>query len=577
MSSQLLVQVPNTKLAHLAGGDDVLLFEGTVSLTLHRLPSSSQHPASIASTSKQPPALPPRPGSASTTPPPPAYSASSSPTSTPSDYLELTLILPGDHDPAFSMPVSLRDPASSIVAVPPASYILPNLTGVDPSSLDRVASSTDSKGLPRGTEEGFIKLTLPHPAAAEGTTLDPETRELFEAALFGLYRGQDASSSVGRPGMSSHPSANQLYLVDETTGQVLGELETEGMVLQEDAQLAAGQTADEKPVPPAAHVSGAPSLAVEGHEAVVIDSLEPVSAGDAPSVRYSVTPISTYSPAANPQNSSVISAANYLSRGIIVGSEILSRAFESGAGKYVASRPASKTPLVFKPETRARFEQGNRVTQQATVYSGKAAAAVGRVAGALGNKIGKSTGIQSKPGGAPPTGWRGALASTLTAVNTVADHLEAGGKTLLDSGSKSASNMIHHSYGAEARDVADNVGGSVKHCALVYIDARGVGRKALLKSVGKSALRAKMADGSELLLSNDNGELKQIETSALHGGNVPLALEGRASGSTTPRGGYGYAPYTRSTPGSGRTSPVPPLGYGAGGGAVVGGEKGKRA
>lgn len=96
---------------------------------------------------------------------------------------------------------------------------------------------------------------------------------------------------------------------------------------------------------------------------------------------------------------------------------------------------------------------------------------------------------------------------------------------------------MHHRYGSEAKEVADNLGGSVKHAALVYIDARGVGRKALLKSVGKSALRAKMvryhpfppfrppfhfvltaishaqADGSELYLSNENGELHQIEAS----------------------------------------------------------------
>lgn len=97
--------------------------------------------------------------------------------------------------------------------------------------------------------------------------------------------------------------------------------------------------------------------------------------------------------------------------------------------------------------------------------------------------------------GGSASGWKGTLAATLTAVNTVADHLEAGcvllspfylsrdpladaaplarpprsGKTLLDSGSKSASQVIHHKYGAEARGVADDVGSSVKRASLSLV------------------------------------------------------------------------------------------------------------
>ncbi|GAA5859605.1 hypothetical protein JCM8547_006160 [Rhodosporidiobolus lusitaniae] len=561
-----LVTVPGVQLSHLNHGDSTLLFEGTIDLILNRstAPSSrSTSPLPGAAARRAPPPLPPRPDQQAT-PPPPSY-ASLAPTSPSHDFLTLSLSLPGSPEPVFSMPISLADPASSIIAQPPASYVLPNLHGFDsPFSSSSSASSATEK-------QGFIKLTLSVSPAPNA--IDPETRELFEASLYGLYRGQTSSapsSGVQRP--ENQPQREQLYLVDETTGRVLGALAGGHAVrLEEDRQLKAGQM-DDKP-----YQLSTNALNTEGHEPVVIEDsslvapLEPPSSSSTaltgpPSVTYTVKPVSAYySPAANPQNSQIVSAGNFLSHGIIIGSQLLARTFESSAGKYVSSRPATQSPMVFSENAKAWTEKGHRVTSKATVYSGKAAQAVGGLAAKVGDRIGKSTGIQSQAGGPPPTGWRGALASTLTAVNTVADHLEAGGKTILESGSKSASSVVHHKYGAEARGVADNVGGSVKHCALVYIDARGVGRKALLKSVGKSALRAKMADGSEVILSNENGELKQIETAATSGGNVPLAIEGNVTGSTTP--------VTAPTPPRAR-SPLPAYGGGGGGGGMGRKEKG---
>ncbi|GAA6006523.1 hypothetical protein JCM10207_004961 [Rhodosporidiobolus poonsookiae] len=554
---QHLVSVGGVRLLHLAGGDETLLFEGVASLALHRPPPPRSRSASPLPPDgrRVPPPVPPRPADklSAGAPPPPAYSptpsasTSTATSSSPQEWLSLTLTQHGEPEPVFSMPISLEQSAHSVVAVPPAAYILPNLTGVDPASLPFVHNSHDNKGLPRESESGFIKLVLP--TGSDGSApVDPETRELFEAALYGLYRG----AAPGNVEQLTDAAPNQLYLVDEASGQVVGELATQGMVLEEDGHVAGGKMAD---APGSIPAVGEGRTSLDGHEPVVIDSLVPVDdAAGAPSITYSVKPVSAYyQPAENPGNSSLIGAANFLSRGIIVGSNLLAKQFEGGAGRFVASRPATTSPMVFTPETKARFEKGNAYTAKATVYSGKAARAVGNLASQLGDKIGKSTGIQSQPGGPPPKGWKGAVASTLTAVNTVVDHLEAGGKTLIDSGSKSASQVIHHQYGSEARGVADNVGGSVKHVALVYIDARGVGRKALLKSVGKSALRAKMADGSELYLTNENGQLQQIEASAAQGGNVQLALEGGASGSTTPfgRGGTGTTTPVQGASGSG--------------------------
>lgn len=47
-------------------------------------------------------------------------------------------------------------------------------------------------------------------------------------------------------------------------------------------------------------------------------------------------------------------------------------------------------------------------------------------------------------------------------------------------------------YGAQAGNVAESVGQTAQNVSVVYIDARGVGRRALLKRMGKGAFKAKM-------------------------------------------------------------------------------------
>ncbi|BGO92805.1 hypothetical protein NBRC10512_007924 [Rhodotorula toruloides] len=491
-----LVSAHGVQLAHLSTRDDdgVLLFEGTVHLAL-----ASRGTGGATSTRRRvPPPPPPRFGESTAALSPPPYAESSPSTSTPTEWLVLTLTTPTDPSPSFSMPISLSNSSARIEAVPPSSYILPNTIDVlgPATSPSFLRGEVDEKQV----QNGWIKLTLP------SAGVEPETRETFEAALYGLYRGEGSANSS----RSASPQPNQLYLVDENSGRVIGQLEG-GAHLKEDEAVASGRMQDAS-----TPLSGGKATDIDGHEAVVIDSLVPTGSsasaeGHGGTITYSVKPVSAYNPAANPSNSSIISAANTVSHGIVVGSELLSRAFERGAGKYVASRPATQTPLVFKDSTRGAFEKGSRWTQQASVYSGKAAGAVANMAGKLGERIGKATGVQSSPGGQAPTGWKKAVASTLVAVNTVADHLETGGKALVDSGTKSASQVIHHKYGAEARGVVDNVGSSVKHVALVYVDARGIGRRALVQAVGKSAIKARMADGSTLYLTNEQGELKQIE------------------------------------------------------------------
>ncbi|GAA5940302.1 senescence-associated domain-containing protein [Sporobolomyces koalae] len=570
MTPQRLLTVPDVSLALVSrpnedDGAAEPLFTGSLTIDRLALPPAlpPRRSRALSNSSSLHPAIP---GGFE-----PSRSRSPSPTLSgtgPLHYLQLSLTLPDDLDPIFSMPYYPTNSLDS-VASSRNSYLLPNLTGIDPTSLSRSSRSSDV------VHNGYIKLTL------SATSIDTDAREHFENILSDPDHGSDPVPDSPPPPFEETQELlerNQLYVVDETNGRVLGQLDAQGssgglepIRLEEDSELSHGHMHDgTTPIDTNDGKVAIEAFNLDGKEAVVINSVtpthEPTWNGATSSTRFSVKPLSAYyKPAPNPEASSIISFGNFISHGLVIGSSLLSQGMEKGAGHYISSRPATNSPMVFQDATKQKFENGNRVTGKAVVYSGKAAGYVGQFATQIGDKIGKATGIQSKPGGPPPTGLKGLVAKSLVAINTVGDHLDQSGKTLLESGSKTANQVVHHKWGSEAAGISDNAGRSIKHCALVYIDARGVTRRALIKAVGKGALKAKMADGSELYLTDSSDsssiELKQIEQAAISASSTStshnpwdkrsLLTEGHVEGGAT-----SPSSIPPQTPGTGASTPV---------------------
>ena len=73
----------------------------------------------------------------------------------------------------------------------------------------------------------------------------------------------------------------------------------------------------------------------------------------------------------------------------------------------------------------------------------------------------------------------------MMAFSTVADGIDYASRSLLQSGSSAATTIVGHRYGEDAKNVAGGLAGGVKNVGLVYIDAAGVSRRAIIKSVAK--------------------------------------------------------------------------------------------
>ena len=485
-----LISIADCTLEHLANGDREPIGRGTLALHLIAIPTRRQ-PAEGA-------AKPPGYSVEDTAPGPETEGGAE-------ECLLMSVTAEGaGGKTVFELPVAQ---GTRVVGSAGGGYFVPFNGGFEP-----VGGGAGDDG------PGFVELSLPAGVSAEERdTLDSILVEMTNFTPPALHPAPLAAS------LSKTSLRNQLVLMDDA-GEVVGTLADDHKVA-EDGTLFDAAHADD-------------------HSAVVIESSP---AG---------LTATQWAPVANPTNSSLIAAANFVSSGVVVGSEWAARKMEAAAGRQLAgeSRLAGgkHSELVFHPIAGKGAAAGLKLTKGVLTVTGKTVSLLSSAAAGVGDRLGRTLGIQSSPSGKPPTGLRGVVNRALVAANSVVDSLEYGGSSVLSSGSASAHAVIGHHYGAEAAKVSAQVGGSVKHVALVYIDVRGIQRRALLKTVGRSALRAKMTDGTEVLLAPSSEEELNAITKAEGKGGVPPPLPVRV--------GTPVAPGATGTDGKAAAPALPPRG-----------------
>jgi len=103
------------------------------------------------------------------------------------------------------------------------------------------------------------------------------------------------------------------------------------------------------------------------------------------------------------------------------------------------------------------------------------------------------------------------LNKSLMAFSTIADGIDQAGRHLLTGTSNAATTVVGHKWGPEAGAITKNIGGGFKNVGLVYIDATGVSRKAIIKSVAKGMVVGKFRDGRDLVVGGgDGGQLTSV-------------------------------------------------------------------
>ncbi|KAG6865673.1 hypothetical protein C0991_000443 [Blastosporella zonata] len=80
----------------------------------------------------------------------------------------------------------------------------------------------------------------------------------------------------------------------------------------------------------------------------------------------------------------------------------------------------------------------------------------------------------------------------LLSADLIFSTLDHNTRRLLDTGTASISSVIAHKYGPEAAQTSQLLVGTARNAGLIYVDMRGIGRRALLKSAGVQFIKGRM-------------------------------------------------------------------------------------
>lgn len=286
-------------------------------------------------------------------------------------------------------------------------------------------------------------------------------------------------------GSASSHEGGQIVLIDEENGSVVGEL-GEGFHVVEDAKMKAGS---KDPVEITLPTDGSHNIGVSPASPEYLQM--------------------TLHPAY--RNSTLVSKAAMASRLIVTTSSYVSKTLQSSADTFTQKTKPNSKPMTFTPTTHSRIRKVHTFSEGAAGLSAKTVGQVSKYAQNLGAtlaKRGQNTKAKNGIGadGKPIEDYKpGLLNKSMMAFSTIADGIDQAGRNLLAGTSTAATTVVAHKYGPEAGEISKSIGGGFKNVGLVYIDAAGVSRKAIVKSVAKGMVVGKMRGGGDLVVGGGDG------------------------------------------------------------------------
>lgn len=383
------------------------------------------------------------------------------------------------------LPPELDQPLPATTQIyhkPPNSYLIPRWDlGPDAGAFIRIEFPSIGRSPGKVTQEDvdtFETILAQCTAFLERAT-PPKDHGSYNPAAYAPGEGYIGS------GKSDTPQHGQIVLIDEENGSVVGELQ-QGYDVAEAADVRAGS---KNPV-----------------------EIQLPNEGQGNTIRVTNVDEEYLRMARHPafQKSTIVQTSARASRLIVTGSTMLTKAISAGSDTFTKKVEPNPKPMTFSDTTHQRIRQIHGFTQGAVGLSAKTVGQVTRYAQNLGATVarkGEKERLKKgfKDGQPDPTYKPGIMNKSMIAFSTVLDGIDQAGRNILASGSAAATTVVGHKYGPEAGQVASNLAGGVRNVGLVYIDAAGVSRKAVIKSVAKGMVVGRMPNGQQIVVGTGDG------------------------------------------------------------------------
>ncbi|KAG9017089.1 hypothetical protein FRB90_001819 [Tulasnella sp. 427] len=354
------------------------------------------------------------------------------------------------------------------------------------SASDKIYHSRQRGTYTFKAPEGQFMVTL-QPAA---NLADSEDLETFEVLLqqYGSLQEVDPSDSKRD---DTKDMKGRLVLVDEDDGEIVGTL-GEQFTIREDPGVSQG---DKTPV--------VIEMPEEGDKEIRVHAMDPE------------------------EQDFILRSAQFISRGIVFATDMLGKGMGMASDYYVKNTSPNAEPMVFSESTKANIKRIHGISGQAVKVSSRT---TGMIHSLIDKAADRVTGNKSPVGkqphrsaayAPPPLPPRGGPASRgpapssssstpasgtppplpprrrllnrlLMSTDLILTTLENSAHTLVQQGTTNLSTSLGHKYGPEMGSAVTEVGQAMTNVGVVYIDVRGVGRRALIKRAGKRVIKGKM-------------------------------------------------------------------------------------
>jgi spartin len=403
------------------------------------------------------------------------------------------------------LPPELDQPLPATTQIyhkPPNSYLIPRWDlGPDAGAFIRIEFPSIGRSPGKVTQEDVdtFETILAQCTAFLERAAPPSDHGSYNPAAYAPGEGYISS------GQSDAPPHGQIVLIDEENGSVVGELQ-QGYSLSEAADVRPGSKSESSTLFQFVYEVYAHVLYLDPVE------IQLPGEGQGNSIRVTNADEEYLRMARHPAyaKSTIVQTSARASRLIVTGSPYLAKTISNSADNFQKKVEPNPKPMTFSKTTHQRLRQIHGLTQGAVGLSAKTVGQVSRYAQNFGATMArKSEKERQKKGfkdGQPDPNYKpGMLNKSMMAFSTIADGIDQAGRNLLASGSSAATTVVGHKYGPEAGKVASNLAGGVRNVGLVYIDAAGVSRKAIIKSVAKGMVVGKMPNGQQIVVGTGDG------------------------------------------------------------------------
>ncbi|KAF8344017.1 senescence-associated protein-domain-containing protein [Cantharellus anzutake] len=192
----------------------------------------------------------------------------------------------------------------------------------------------------------------------------------------------------------------------------------------------------------------------------------------------------------------LLRSADYLSRGIVLLGDAIASGLNYASTQFVNRTAPTQSPITFSDRAKRNVNRVHMLSGHAVQASSKTVNLIHGAIDRLAIRWGRRSPSPSPgPPGGPnqssrPARKPGLKNRVLASTDMILTAAEQSVSTVLKSGTTSLSAGVGHMYGPDAGKAVEQIGETAQNVSLVYVDARGVGRRALLKRMGKGVLKA---------------------------------------------------------------------------------------